>query len=89
MGMAGQQSTDAARQLALEKRLKRLKFVAGAGVVGTWLALWSLVSGTVAGTAATPLPQAAGQEQQSADFFAQGSRLGAGSGTPVLRSNGS
>jgi uncharacterized membrane protein YccF (DUF307 family) len=82
--------TDVARRTALENRLARLKVAAWAVVAGAWLALWALVSGAVAGTATTPsVPAVSGQENQAIDLFGQGSTLGVGSGTPVLRSNGS
>jgi hypothetical protein len=81
---------DGARRAALQRRVDRLKVVAWAAAAGTWLALWSLVSGAVAGTAAAPsVPAASRQESPTVDLFGQGSTLGTGSGTPVLRSSGS
>jgi hypothetical protein len=75
---------------ALQRRVARLKLASWAGVAGAWLALWALVSGAVAGTAAAPsVPTASGQQSQATDLFGDGSTLGVGSGAPILRSHGS
>jgi hypothetical protein len=75
----------------LQRRIHSLKVAAWAATAGIWLALWTLVSGAVAGTTApTPAqPAASGQESGATDLFSGGSTLGTGSSTPVLRSHGS
>lgn len=79
-----------ARRAALEERLARLKIAAWAVVAGTWLALWALVTGAVAGTSQAPAPTAAsGVESPAIDLFGQGSTLGTTSDRPVLQSHGS
>jgi hypothetical protein len=81
---------DDVRRAALRRRVDRLKVASWAVAAGAWLALWTLVTGAVAGTAAPPsLPALSRQESPTVDLFGQGSRLGASSGTPVLRSSGS
>lgn len=78
------------RRTALEQRVYRLKVAALAVAAGASLALWALVSGAVAGTAAAPsMPAASGEQSQATDLFGNGSTLGAGSGKPVIRSHGS
>jgi hypothetical protein len=82
---------DDPHRAALRRRVARLKVAAWAAAAGVWLALWTLVGGSVAGTTTvTPAPPAAnGQESGATDLFGAGSTLGAGSSTPVLRSHGS
>ena len=81
---------DGARKAALEGRLARLKVTAWAVVAGGWLALWAIVSGSVAGTSHVPVaPATSGVESTTVDLFGQGSTLGTTSGRPVLQSHGS
>ncbi len=83
-------AADIARKAAIEWRIARLKVAVWAGVAGAWLALWALVSGAVAVTTTVPaVPSASNEQSQATDLFGQGSTLGLGTGTPVLRSNGS
>ena len=58
------------RRTALEQRVYRLKVAALAVAAGAWLALWALVTGAVAGTAAAPsMPAASGEQTQATDLF--------------------
>lgn len=81
---------DDARRAALQRRVDRLKVASWALAAGGWLALWALVTGAVASTAATStIPAANGPQSQTIDLFGGGSTLGVGTGTAVLRSSGS
>lgn len=84
---------DDAQRRALHQRLRRLKLTAAAAVAGTWLVLWTLVAGAVAGSTSTAQPPATRVSSQqgaaTVDFFGRGSSIGLSSGTPVLRSHGS
>jgi len=90
MSQSREVGADAARKAVLHERLARLKVATWALVAGSWLALWALVSGAVAGTPQAPhTPTTSGQETQTIDLFGQGSTLGTTSDAPVLQSHGS
>jgi hypothetical protein len=88
MTRSGDLRADDAQRVALRRRVARLKMAAWAAAAGVWLALWSLVGGSVAGTS-TAIPSPVQAANGAPDLFANGSTLGDISSTPILRSHGS